>query len=52
MFEFVAIWSQVLDETIGGVIHFFKESFEYLDVDYTKVLLDVNPKKHKGVGNE
>jgi len=44
MFEFVAIWSQVLDETVTCVVHFFEQTSAYLRVDYTEMLPGVNPK--------
>jgi hypothetical protein len=45
MIQFFALWSHVLDETVTGVVHFFKQTTAYLSVDYTDILPEVNPKR-------
>ncbi len=42
--EFVVVWSQVLDGTIDNVVHYFRQLNEYLSIDYTQILDQVNPK--------
>jgi len=47
MIRILAVWTQVLDEAITGVVHFFEQTSAYLRIDYTEPLRIVKPQAFK-----